>query len=640
MFYSHTFLAKKSPLGTIWIAAHLERRIKRPQIEGIDIPSYADCIMFPEVPIALRLSGHLLLGLVKIYSWKVNYLFQDCNRVLSNVRTAIASVQVDLPPDANRAPFESITLPNTFALDALELDESTYDADGPDKHRTSYEDITLSDTIPAEGAQYEAFYLEEEFRFDPTPQPVPPDNDVIPMDEEYVQILLSRLFVMLPSAEADLDPTATPMEHVMAPANQDAGSIPSLNEAKQASQEFPEVDVMRDALDNPDPVAFQESPIKNMGSGGTADTSILSPPVEHVMVPEAGPASSTAHVQTSATAGSLDDPKLTNTGFTFCYVLKRVMREQLDDTTRLVKKRVKLPGSNLDIWKFRKTQQKENIFNEPLLSGMSNDFQKAFNRTFSRVNVNNPFGLEALPKSPRLPNAEAQNAVPELEIQPEQAQSDHQVDMDLPDFTTPDVDRSPKQPQSEEVVGGNLSDLVPSPNRGGDFTQFDSNIGSTSHVGGTFGTETMPAFEPPASAEPYGLEPETPLAHSEQWPVNDPVPEYATMQISAEKEELSFLESSNASSDSEQLKVENMSSRTRAVAQYLKTHSPTTQASKDPSGTLSLNKILEGKTRKICARMFFETTVLKSCNLIDVKQDEPYGDISILLKPSLSTTEL
>ncbi|KAH7670232.1 hypothetical protein IHE45_10G012200 [Dioscorea alata] len=38
------------------------------------------------------------------------------------------------------------------------------------------------------------------------------------------------------------------------------------------------------------------------------------------------------------------------------------------------------------------------------------------------------------------------------------------------------------------------------------------------------------------------------------------------MQIFAEKGKLSFLESSNASSDFEQLNVENMSSRTRAVA--------------------------------------------------------------------------
>jgi len=80
--------------------------------------------MFPEVPIALRLSGHLLLGLVRIYSWKVNYLFQDCNRMLTTVRTAFASVQVDLPVDADRAPFESITLPPTLNLDDLNLDDA------------------------------------------------------------------------------------------------------------------------------------------------------------------------------------------------------------------------------------------------------------------------------------------------------------------------------------------------------------------------------------------------------------------------------------------------------------------------------------------------------------------------------------
>jgi len=80
--------------------------------------------MFPEVPIALRLSGHLLLGLVRIYSWKVNYLFQDCNRMVTTVRTAFSAVQVDLPVDADRAPFESITLPPTLNLDDLNLDDA------------------------------------------------------------------------------------------------------------------------------------------------------------------------------------------------------------------------------------------------------------------------------------------------------------------------------------------------------------------------------------------------------------------------------------------------------------------------------------------------------------------------------------
>lgn len=45
----------------------------------------------------------------------------------------------------------------------------------------------------------------------------------------------------------------------------------------------------------------------------------------------------------------------------------------------------------------------------------------------------------------------------------------------------------------------------------------------------------------------------------------------------------------------------------RAVAQYLKSQSP-----EDLSSDLSLNKILEGKRRKLCARMFFETLVIFS----------------------------
>ena len=32
MFYSTQILARKGPLGTVWIAAHLERRLKRHQV--------------------------------------------------------------------------------------------------------------------------------------------------------------------------------------------------------------------------------------------------------------------------------------------------------------------------------------------------------------------------------------------------------------------------------------------------------------------------------------------------------------------------------------------------------------------------------------------------------------------------------
>lgn len=78
-------------------------------------------IMFPEVPLALRMSGHLLLGVVRVYSKKVDYLFQDCNVVLIAISKAFSTIDVNLPEDATHAPLHSITLPDTFELDTLDL---------------------------------------------------------------------------------------------------------------------------------------------------------------------------------------------------------------------------------------------------------------------------------------------------------------------------------------------------------------------------------------------------------------------------------------------------------------------------------------------------------------------------------------
>jgi hypothetical protein len=37
MFYSQLILAKKGPLGTIWIAAHLERKLRKNQVTETNI---------------------------------------------------------------------------------------------------------------------------------------------------------------------------------------------------------------------------------------------------------------------------------------------------------------------------------------------------------------------------------------------------------------------------------------------------------------------------------------------------------------------------------------------------------------------------------------------------------------------------
>ncbi|GAB2277147.1 hypothetical protein Dimus_011854 [Dionaea muscipula] len=164
MFYSQFILAKKGPLGTIWIAAHLERKLRKNQVADTDIGVSVDSILFPDVPIALRLSSHLLLGVVRIYSRKVNYLFDDCSEALLKVKQAFRSAEVDLPPEESKAPYHSITLPETFDLDDFELpDTSIIHGNYADHHVSAREQITLQD--PMEGVVFSTLQFGPDERF-------------------------------------------------------------------------------------------------------------------------------------------------------------------------------------------------------------------------------------------------------------------------------------------------------------------------------------------------------------------------------------------------------------------------------------------------------------------------------------------
>ncbi|XP_024047716.1 sister chromatid cohesion 1 protein 4 isoform X3 [Citrus clementina] len=164
MFYSQFILAKKGPLGTIWIAAHLERKLRKNQVADTDIGVSVDSILFPDVPIALRLSSHLLLGVVRIYSRKVNYLFDDCSEALLKIKQAFRSTAVDLPPEESTAPYHSITLPETFDLDDFELpDNDIFQGNYVDHHVSTREQITLQDTMDGMAYSTSQFGLDERF---------------------------------------------------------------------------------------------------------------------------------------------------------------------------------------------------------------------------------------------------------------------------------------------------------------------------------------------------------------------------------------------------------------------------------------------------------------------------------------------
>lgn len=87
MFYSETLLAKTGPLARVWLASNVERKLTKSQILASDIQSSVGAIVDTgQAPMALRLSGQLMLGVVRIYGRKARYLLDDCNDTLMKIR--------------------------------------------------------------------------------------------------------------------------------------------------------------------------------------------------------------------------------------------------------------------------------------------------------------------------------------------------------------------------------------------------------------------------------------------------------------------------------------------------------------------------------------------------------------------------
>jgi cohesin complex subunit SCC1 len=87
MFYSETLLSKTGPLARVWLSANLERKLSKTHILQSNIENSVSAIVDQgQAPMALRLSGQLLLGVVRIYSRKARYLLDDCNEALMKIK--------------------------------------------------------------------------------------------------------------------------------------------------------------------------------------------------------------------------------------------------------------------------------------------------------------------------------------------------------------------------------------------------------------------------------------------------------------------------------------------------------------------------------------------------------------------------
>ncbi|XP_038165125.1 double-strand-break repair protein rad21-like protein 1 [Cyprinodon tularosa] len=153
MFFTQLFTSSRGPLAKIWLAAHWEKKLTKTQVFECNLETTIRDILSPKMAINLRTFGHLLFGVVRIYSRKTKYLFADCNNALANIKITFRPGQTDMPVEGLESTLRAITLVEDFsAFDAelpLPCDIDVMDHLSLNQSRS--EEITMKDDL---GHQY------------------------------------------------------------------------------------------------------------------------------------------------------------------------------------------------------------------------------------------------------------------------------------------------------------------------------------------------------------------------------------------------------------------------------------------------------------------------------------------------------
>ncbi|XP_021977217.1 sister chromatid cohesion 1 protein 1 isoform X1 [Helianthus annuus] len=150
MFYSHQLLARKAPLGQIWRAATLHAKINRRNLNKLNIINICEEILNPSVPMALRLSGILMGGVVIVYERKVKLLYEDVTRLLVEIneawRVKAKRDPTVLPKGKSQAKYEDVTLPANQPADLGDLEQHLQFSNSDTlmgMHKSAYIDMNL-----------------------------------------------------------------------------------------------------------------------------------------------------------------------------------------------------------------------------------------------------------------------------------------------------------------------------------------------------------------------------------------------------------------------------------------------------------------------------------------------------------------
>ncbi|KAL9231206.1 hypothetical protein vseg_006462 [Gypsophila vaccaria] len=142
MLDAESIMSSKGPLGNIWVAGYFFKRLKKRQVNDTDIPFSVDKILLEGLPsVTYRVLAYLLLGVVRIYAKKTEYLYQDCDQTVTDINRFSLSKKVIPFRDIVRAP-HSISLPQRYELDTFQLEVT---ADANKDHVSQNEDIILKE---------------------------------------------------------------------------------------------------------------------------------------------------------------------------------------------------------------------------------------------------------------------------------------------------------------------------------------------------------------------------------------------------------------------------------------------------------------------------------------------------------------
>ncbi|CAA6663967.1 unnamed protein product [Spirodela intermedia] len=580
MFYSQSLLSRKGPLGNIWVAAHCYKRLRREQVTGTNISSTVDTII-PDVELSYRVLAHLLLGVVRIFSKKVDYLFHDCNDVLIKLGKIFLTVHKNT---SNRAKGEhrrkafppkegthgkslsvalgeedfhgsseviriahhdtTFTLPKTFELDCFDLEVADEDENlrthdhfrlevEDEFEKVAYMNKRLDDEMIARSDFYSGCFTPVEARCDFYSSCFTPV-------EEYVweTLLLKDLF-----SDGEWQHTSAPKENQKL-----EGGPPHFDGGKRScARRSLILDVhpqVSDDREEPNELQLAEVSYKSPPAEGYAE---FHTPVKDILVrrstsPEIG-------VSTPAIKERQRISRKRKCLFDDTIVLSnQILRQWIRNSSGLVGKRRKAPHASLDVWKVQKIMNIRTSLMEPLIPSVVFYLKSAFMET----------------------------------------------------GYVPSAHRQPATPARKSDLGK---------------------------------SEAITEQEPPVEALPTASSVDVPSAgRADEEILGEPFrTENFESEISLEDIEFSYAEGETDNQGTEALIILSILRLIciLSVARYL------SRCFEQEGGVLSTSRILEGKRRTRCAQVFYETLVLKSRGCIDAKQESPYGDITLSATPAL-----